>query len=70
MKKYVVLDWYEDLTDPDLIGFFDTMAEANEACDKWEEETDGECNCIIYPTDNPKCKKIVAIAKRLEKEGE
>lgn len=61
MKKFFALDWYEDWNDPYFIGDFDTEEEAEAACDKFEEETDGECDCIIYPSDNPKYKKIIAL---------
>ena len=64
MKKYIVLDWYEDLLNPYYVGEFDTVEEAEAAIDKFEEDTDGECDCIIYPTDNPKYKKIIEKVKR------
>lgn len=63
MKKFLVVDWYEDLYDPYFVGDFDTEEEAKAACDKFEEETDGECDCIIYPSDNPKYKKIIALVE-------
>lgn len=68
MKKYFVLDWYEDWNDPDFIGEFDTVEEAEEACDNWEADTDGECDCIIYTTENEKEKRSniykIALRKR------
>jgi len=47
-KRYVVLDWYEDLCNPYYIGEYDTSEEAETAADKFEEDTDGECDVIIY----------------------
>ena len=68
MKKFVVLDWYDSLDDPDLIGYYDTIEEAENAVDLWADDTDGECDCIIYPTDNPKYAKILSLAEGKEPE--
>lgn len=47
-KRYVVLDWYEDLYDPYYIGEYDTSEEAEAAADMFEEDTDGECDVVVY----------------------
>lgn len=47
-KRYVVLDWYEDLYDPYYIGEYDTSEEAEAAADMFEEDTGSECDVIIY----------------------
>lgn len=60
-KRYVVLDWYEDLYDPYYIGEYDTMEEAETAADKFEEDTDGECDITISDRQE--------IAESLEKLG-
>lgn len=67
MKKYFVFDWYEDWNDPEFIGEFDTVEEAEEACDDWEAETDGECDCIIYTTATAKEKYPKIYQKALRK---
>ena len=71
MKKYFVLDWYDDWNDPEFIGEFDTVKEAEEACDNWEAETDGECDCIIYTTaiTQERQPKIYQMAMRRKREG-
>jgi len=72
MKKYFVFDWYEDWDDPDYLGSFDTVEEAEEACDHWEADTDSECDCIIYTTATAKeeLPKIYQLALRKEKLAE
>lgn len=62
-KRYVVLDWYEDLYDPYYIGEYDTTEEAEKAADEFEEDTDGECDVIIYD------RQDAVSAKVLEKVG-
>ena len=64
MKKYFVADWYENCFYPELVGFFDTVEEAEKAIDELEGDTDGECDCIIYPTDNPKYAKILKMVSK------
>lgn len=68
MKNYVVLDWYKSFTKPILLGFFDTIDETEKAIAEWVVETDNECDCVSYPTNNPKYAKIVEIAKRMEEQ--
>ena len=58
-KRYVVLDWYEDLYDPYYIGEYDTEAEAEAAADDFETETDGECDVIIYDRNAEKSAKVL-----------
>jgi hypothetical protein len=58
-KRYVVLDWYEDLYDPYYIGEYDTEAEAEAAADDFEAETDGECDVIIYDRNAEKSAKVL-----------
>ena len=70
MKNYVVLDWYKSFTEPTLVGFFDTIEETEKAIAEWVVETDNECDCVSYPTNMERYKKIVEIAKRLEEEND
>ena len=58
-KQYVVLDWYEDIYDPYYVGEFETVDEAEEACDDFEAETDSECDCVIYNRFNEKDEKLL-----------
>lgn len=45
MKKFYLWDYYEDYGH---IGDYDTEAEAREAAEEWYEETDGECQIVIF----------------------
>ena len=58
-KRYVVLDWYDDLYDPYFVGEFDTAEEAEKAVDEFYEETDGECDVVIYDRNGKKSAKIL-----------
>lgn len=58
-KRYVVLDWYEDIYDPYYIGEYDTTEEAEDAADKFEEDTDGECDIVIYDRNAEKSAKVL-----------
>lgn len=58
-RRYVVLDWYEDLYDPYYVGEYDTEAEAEAAADNFEAETDGECDVIIYDRNAEKSAKVL-----------
>lgn len=64
MKKYFAVDWYENYLYPEFLGDFDTEEEAEEVCYQREDDTDGECDCIIYPTDDPRYSKILAMATK------
>lgn len=58
-KRYVVLDWYEDLYDPYYIGEYDTPKEAEKAADEFGEDTDGECDVIIYDRQDEVSAKVL-----------
>ena len=66
MKKFVVLDWYDSFDDPDLIGYYDTLDEAENAIDLWAEETDGECDCVIYTNDKDKYTRVFELIEGKE----
>ncbi len=43
-KKYELSDWYKD---ENIIGTYDTMAEAEEAAEQFIADTDAICDLII-----------------------
>ncbi len=45
MKPYYLWDYYEDYG---LIGEYDTESEARAAAKEWYEETDGECQIVMF----------------------
>lgn len=45
MKNYLLWDYYEGYG---RIGDYDTEAEARAAAKQWNEETDGECQIVMY----------------------
>lgn len=51
MKKYRLWDHYEGYG---LIGDYDTEAEARAAAKQWNEDTDGECQIVMYRLVNTK----------------
>ena len=51
-KKYFILwDYYENYG---LVGKYDTEAEAREAAKQWNDDTDGECQIVIFRLANNK----------------
>lgn len=45
MKNYLLWDYYDGYGQ---IGDYDTEAEARAAAKQWNEETDGECQIVMY----------------------
>lgn len=45
MKEFYLWDYYEDYG---RIGDYDTEAEAREAAKEWNDETDGECQVVLF----------------------
>ncbi len=45
MKPYYLWDYYEDYG---LIGNYDTEEEARLAAEDWLEDTDGECDVVLF----------------------
>lgn len=54
MERYVVIDWYEDYSDPEILGIDLTLTEARELADQRLEDTDGECDVSIYGSEMDK----------------
>ena len=50
MKKYRLWDHYEEYG---LIGEYDTEEEAREAAEEHAEDTDGECQIVLYKFVSP-----------------
>ena len=48
-KAYKLFDLYECYGE---IGTFDTLEDALKAAEKWEEDTDGECDLVILRWNN------------------
>ena len=48
MERYLVLDWYENYSDPEILGIDLTLDEAKALRDQRIEDTDGECDVAIY----------------------
>ena len=44
-KRFILWDYYENYG---LVGKYDTEAEAREAAKQWNDDTDGECQIVMY----------------------
>ena len=51
MKNFILWDYYENYG---LVGKYDTEAEAREAAKQWNDDTDGECQIVIFRLANDK----------------
>lgn len=51
MKNFILWDYYENYG---LVGKYDTEAEAREAAKQWNDDTDGECQIVIFRLANNK----------------
>ena len=45
MSKYKLADFYEDY---ELVGCYDQLDEARHAAESYREETDGECDLVLF----------------------
>ena len=45
IRNFIIWDYYDDYG---FIGGYDTEAEAREAAKQWNEDTDGECQIVMY----------------------
>ena len=50
-KNFILWDYYENYG---LVGKYDTEAEAREAAKQWNDDTDGECQIVIFRLANDK----------------
>lgn len=50
-KHFILWDYYENYG---LVGKYDTEAEAREAAKQWNDDTDGECQIVIFRLANDK----------------
>lgn len=50
-KHFIIWDYYENYG---LVGKYDTEAEAREAAKQWNDDTDGECQIVIFRLANDK----------------
>ena len=50
-KHFILWDYYENYG---LVGKYDTEAEAREAAKQWNDDTDGECQIVIFRLVNDK----------------
>ena len=50
-KNFILWDYYENYG---LVGKYDTEAEAREAAKQWNDDTDGECQIVIFRLANNK----------------
>ena len=50
-KNFILWDYYENFG---LVGKYDTEAEAREAAKQWNDDTDGECQIVIFRLANDK----------------
>lgn len=50
-KRFILWDYYENYG---LVGKYDTEAEAREAAKQWNDDTDGECQIVIFRLANNK----------------
>ena len=50
-KRFILWDYYENYG---LVGKYDTEAEAREAAKQWNDDTDGECQIVIFRLANDK----------------
>ena len=51
MKNFILWDYYENYG---LVGKYDTEAEAREAAKQWNDDTDGECQIVMFRLANDK----------------
>lgn len=54
MARYIAVDWYEDYSDPEVLGVDLSLEEAQELIDQRIEDTDGECDVAIYDSEMDK----------------
>ena len=50
-KNFILWDYYENYG---LVGKYDTEAEAREAAKQWNDDTDGECQIVMFRLANDK----------------
>ena len=50
-RNFILWDYYENYG---LVGKYDTEAEAREAAKQWNDDTDGECQIVIFRLANDK----------------
>ena len=50
-KNFILWDYYENFG---LVGKYDTEAEAREAAKQWNDDTDGECQIVMFRLANDK----------------
>ena len=50
-KNFIIWDYYENYG---LVGKYDTEAEAREAAKQWNDDTDGECQIVMFRLANNK----------------
>lgn len=50
-KNFILWDYYENYG---LVGKYDTEAEARAAAKQWNDDTDGECQIVIFRLANDK----------------
>lgn len=50
-KHFILWDYYENYG---LVGKYDTEAEAREAAKQWNDDTEGECQIVIFRLVNDK----------------
>lgn len=50
-KNFILWDYYENYG---LVGKYDNEAEAREAAKQWNDDTDGECQIVIFRLANDK----------------
>ena len=50
-KNFIIWDYYENYG---LVGKYDTEAEAREAAKQWNDDTDGECQIVMFRLANDK----------------
>ena len=50
-KRFILWDYHKNYG---LVGKYDTEAEAREAAKQWNDDTDGECQIVIFRLANNK----------------
>lgn len=50
-KNFIIWDYYENYG---LVGKYDTESEAREAAKQWNDDTDGECQIVMFRLANDK----------------
>ena len=50
-RNFILWDYYENYG---LVGKYDTEAEAREAAKQWNDDTDGECQIVMFRLANDK----------------